>query len=78
MRDHMKEDWVKVFESSEIFKTKLVEDALKQQGIESHILEKPDSAIPSIGTATLYTPQEKAKQAMEVIKTIDFSTQEDE
>ena len=73
----MKEDWVKVFESSEIFKTKLVEDALKRKGIESHILEKPDSAIPSIGAATLYTPQAKAKQAMEVIKEIDFSAAEE-
>ncbi len=72
----MKEDWVKVFESSEIFKTKLVEDALKQQGIESHILEKPDSAIPSIGAATLYTPRDKAQQAMDVIKEIDFSMEE--
>lgn len=73
----MKEDWVKVFESSEIFKTKLVEDALKRKGIESHILEKPDSAIPSIGTATLYAPQAKAQQAMEVIKEIDFSASDE-
>ncbi len=69
----MKEDWVKVFESTEIFKTKLVEDALKQEGIESHILQRPDSAIPSLGSATLYTPREKAEQAMAVIKEIDFS-----
>lgn len=74
----MKEDWVKVFESREILKTKLVEDALKQQGIESHILEKTDSAIPSLGAATLYTPQDKAQRALEVIKTLDFSEVENE
>ena len=74
----MKEDWVKVFESSEILKTKLVEDALKQQGVESHILEKPDSAIPSLGAATLYTPQGKAQKALEIIKTIDFSAVEED
>ncbi len=74
----MKEDWVKVFESREILKTKLVEDALKQQGVESHILEKPDSAIPSLGAATLYTPQNKAQKALEIIKTIDFSAVEED
>lgn len=74
----MKQDWVKVFESREILKTKLVEDALKQQGVESHILEKPDSAIPSLGAATLYTPQEKAQEALAIIKNIDFSAVEED
>lgn len=74
----MKEDWVKVFESREILKTKLVEDALKREGIESHILEKPDSAIPSLGSATLYTPQENVKKALEVINAIDFSAVEED
>lgn len=69
----MKEDWVKIFESAELLKTKLVEDMLKQNGIESHILEKPDSAIPSIGAATLYTPQDKAEKALELISKLDFS-----
>jgi|AntRauTorckE5430_2_1112549.scaffolds.fasta_scaffold08390_4 hypothetical protein len=74
----MKEDWVKIFESREILKTKLVEDALKREGIESHILEKPDSAIPSLGSATLYTPRENAKKALEVINAIDFSAAEED
>jgi hypothetical protein len=69
----MKEDWIKVFASTDLFKTKLVEDHLKQHDIESHILEKPDSAIPSLGEATLYTPADKAEQAMSLIKNIDFS-----
>jgi hypothetical protein len=69
----MKEDWVKIFESADLLKTKLVEDMLKQNGIESHILEKPDSAIPSIGAATLYTPQDKAEKAFKLIETLNFS-----
>jgi len=72
----MKEDWVKVFASTELLKTKLVEDYLKRNDIESHILEKPDSAIPSLGEATLYTPQDKAERALQLIKEIDFSEAE--
>jgi len=48
-----------------------VEDLLKQHGIESHILSKPDSVIPSIGEAELYTLAEKAKEALEVLKTAE-------
>ncbi|MCB0571245.1 MAG: DUF2007 domain-containing protein [Phaeodactylibacter sp.] len=64
----MKEDWVMIYSSTELFKAKIVEDILKQHGIESHILEKGDSAIPSVGEVTLYTPAEKAEQAIEILK----------
>ena len=64
----MKEDWVKIFASADLLKTKLVEDYLKQNGVESHILERPDSTFPSIGEATLYTPKEKAEQAFALIE----------
>ncbi|HQU60616.1 MAG: DUF2007 domain-containing protein [Phaeodactylibacter sp.] len=64
----MKEDWVMIYASTEYFKAKIVEDILKQNGIESHILEKGDSAIPSVGEVTLYAPRDKAAQAIEILK----------
>ncbi|MCB0562949.1 MAG: DUF2007 domain-containing protein [Phaeodactylibacter sp.] len=64
----MKEGWVKIYSSVEEFKARIVEDILKQNGIESHILEKRDSAIPSLGESALYTPQEKAEAAMAILK----------
>lgn len=67
----MKEGWVKVFSSLDLIQVKLVEDLLKQHGIESHILSKPDSVIPSIGEAELYTLAEKAEDALEVLKTAE-------
>lgn len=67
----MKEGWVKVFSSLDLIQVKLVEDLLKQHGIESHILSKPDSAIPSLGEAELYAPAEKAEAAMEVLKEME-------
>lgn len=68
----MKEDWVRIYTSTEFFKVKIVEDILKQNGIESHILEKGDSAIPSVGEVNLYAPREKAAQALEVLKKEDL------
>lgn len=46
----------------------MAEDLLKQNGIESHILAKPDSMIPSVGEAELYTLPEKAEQAVSLLK----------
>jgi hypothetical protein len=64
----MREGWVKVFASLDVLQAKLAEDILKQNGIESHILSKPDSMIPSVGEAELYAPAEKATEAIEVLK----------
>jgi hypothetical protein len=72
----MKEDWVRVFASSELLRTKLVEDYLKQHGVESHILEHPDSTFPSIGEATLYTPKDRAEQAIALIRKMEEDQQD--
>lgn len=64
----MKEGWVLIYSDSELYQVKIAEDVLKQNGIESHIVNKPDSAIPSIGEAELYAPPEKAEQAVKVLK----------
>ncbi|MFT4973879.1 MAG: hypothetical protein ACI9JY_003091 [Saprospiraceae bacterium] len=68
----MKENWTVVFSAKEVYQVKIAEDILKQNGIESHILNKPDSVIPSIGLAELYTPNEKAEAAIKVLKDADL------
>lgn len=69
----MKEGWLKIYSSTELYQVKIAEDILKQNGIESHIVTKPDSAIPSLGEAELYTPPEKAEQALKVLKENDVN-----
>lgn len=64
----MKENWVKIFQSTELIQVKLAEDVLKQHGIESHILNPPDSAFPGMNYIELYTLPEKAVEAVEVLK----------
>jgi hypothetical protein len=68
----MKEDWVKIYASDQLYQAKLAEDVLKQNGIESHIVNKPDSVLPTIGEAALYTLPEKAEQALKVLQAADF------
>lgn len=68
----MKENWVKIYTSDKVYQAKLAEDVLKQNGIESHIVNKPDSVIPTIGEAALYTLPEKAEAALKVLQEADF------
>ena len=63
----MQEGWVLIFRSKETYQAKIAEDVLKQNGIESHILSTPDSVIPAIGEAKLYTVSEKAEAARKVL-----------
>lgn len=64
----MKEEWVCVFFSAEVLDVKIAEDVLKQNGIVSHIVNKPDSAIPSIGDAELYVPKDEAEAAIKILE----------
>jgi hypothetical protein len=68
----MKENWVKVYSSLDLMQVKLAEDLLKQHKIESHILSKPDSVMPMLGEAELFTLPEKADQAMKVLEEKGF------
>jgi hypothetical protein len=64
----MREGWIKIFASSEEYQARIADDVLKQHGIESLVVSKPDSAIPSIGQAELYTPAEKAEEARRILR----------
>lgn len=68
----MKEKWVKVFSSVDLMQVKLAEDLLREKKIESHILSKPDSMMPMLGEAELYTPPEKAAEAIKVLEQEGF------
>ena len=64
----MKEGWVKIYSSIDLIEVKLAEDILKQHDIISNIIGKPDSAIPSIGDASLYVHSNDAEKAVQILK----------
>ena len=63
----MKENWVKIYSSSDLMRVKVAEDVLKQRGIVSHIESRPDSAMPMLGEAVLYTLPENEEAAKKVL-----------
>lgn len=62
------EGWILIFAASELYQAKIAEDILKQHDIVSHIVNQPDSVIPSLGEAKLYTTPENAEQALQVLR----------
>lgn len=64
----MKENWVKIFSSTDLVRVKLAEDVLKKNDIVSHIVNQPDSAMPMLGEAELYTLPDNAEAAVKVLK----------
>lgn len=68
-----KEGWINIFTSKDVLQAKLAEDVLKQAGIESHIVDQPDSVFPPLGEARLFTPADKAEAARQVLREKDFS-----
>lgn len=60
-------NWVKIFEASDIFKAELVVGMLEEHGIKSTILNKRDSAY-AFGLIEIYTAKENAMEAANLIK----------
>lgn len=64
----MTEGWILIFAAPELYQAKIAEDVLKQNGIISHLVSAPDSVLPVLGEAKLYTTAEHAEQAMQVLR----------
>lgn len=64
----MIEGWILVFSAPELYQVKIAEDVLKQNGIVSHILSAPDSILPALSEAKLYTTPENAESAFKVLR----------
>ncbi|MCR9287901.1 MAG: DUF2007 domain-containing protein [Bacteroidetes bacterium] len=68
----MNTNWRKVFSSGEMVQVRLAKDVLKNNEIESVILNKQDSAYMVFGEQELHVPVELAERAISVLKSADF------
>jgi len=62
----MKKDWVKVYSHSQLYNVELVKAVLKDNGIESVVINKKDRAY-LFGEAELYTLADDALKAKHII-----------
>ena len=68
----MNENWKVVLATPEEIQARLAKDVLKQNQIESLIVDKKDHITNAIGDYELEVPTEKAEKAMEVLKEAGF------
>lgn len=70
----MAENWVKIYSNAYLYKVTIAQSVLAEQGIESVILNKQDTAYGMFGSIELYANKENAMRAVNLIKEIKFET----
>lgn len=68
----MNSSWVKIYSSSQAHLAEIAKGVLKENGIDSVVLNKKDSAYNMWGEVELYTSEQNAKAAMSIIKQHDL------
>lgn len=64
----MEKDWVTVFATESPFEAELVNGMLKENGIESVIINQRDSAYGVFGKAYVYVYKDFAERALQLIQ----------
>lgn len=68
----MQKNWVKVFATQQEYKAQIVKDILNDHNIEAVIINKQDSAYLVFGEIEVFTLQEFALKASNIIKDIKY------
>ena len=62
-------DWIAVFETSQLYQAEMVKDILADNGVEAVVLNQQDSSY-KFGDIRVMVREEAKKQAVEIIKSI--------
>jgi hypothetical protein len=63
----MQNKWIKVYSNPQLYMVEIVKSVLHDNGIETVILNKQDSAYIPIGEVELYAPPQNADIAQNII-----------
>jgi hypothetical protein len=63
----MEKNWVKIFTSSDYYKSEMIKQALAGNHIDTVILNKQDSSHRTFGDIEVYIHQEDFSNAIEII-----------
>ena len=66
----MDDGWIKIFSTQEVFKAKVLEAKLQENGIECYIMNKQDSAYLMFGNIGIYTKEPDVERAKKLIEEI--------
>jgi transcription antitermination factor NusA-like protein len=63
----MEKNWIRIFTSSNYYKSEMIKQALAGNDIDSVLLNKQDSSYPSFGNIEVYVHQENFSDAIEIL-----------
>ncbi len=63
----MEKNWVRIFTSSNYYKSEMIKQALAGNNIDSVLLNKQDSSYPTFGDIEVYVHQENFSDAIEIL-----------
>ena len=63
----MEKNWVKIFTSSNYYRSEIVKQVLTEHHIDSVLINKQDSSHRSFGDIEVYIHQENFSQAIEIM-----------
>ena len=66
----MEKDWVAIFSTDKEYQAHIVKDMLEENGINSVIINKQDSAYITIGEAEVYVKNDNAVKAKYLIENL--------
>lgn len=64
----MEKGWKEVYLTAEEYKAEIAKDLLENAGIKFVVINQHDSAIQSFGEYRIYTAEENAERAVELLK----------
>ena len=68
----MEKDWVKILSSDKIYQIQIAELILKENEIETILINKIDSSYPTFGNVELYVSKENVFKAVQIINKITY------
>ena len=63
----MEKDWIKIFTSSDFYRSEIVKQVLIENQIDAVLLNKQDSSYRSFGQIEVYIHQEDFSKAVEIM-----------
>ncbi len=68
----MEKDWVKILSSDKVYQIQITELILKENEIETILINKIDSSYPAFGNVELYVSKENVFKAVQIINKISY------
>jgi putative signal transducing protein len=68
----MEKDWVPIYSTDKEYQAHIIKDMLKENGIDSVIFNKQDSAYVTIGNVEIYVKNDFAIKAKHLIENLKF------